>query len=230
MARLLREPSPPDRPRISDGAALAPIESVRPGAISQLESSKSVLGRRLNAEDRKTLIDARERLAASPGEATEAFAKAMAQIAPGQPLKITRAILCSKVMGFGKYNAFTATTFIAGRPIPAVVYVELDNFSARPAREGDQLLRDLPLSEQASVELTQSLSLFQDPSALLAWHRPPQPITDTSRAHRRDFYLIQVIELPRSLSIGRYNLKVTVKDKTTGAEAESIIPITVVAQ
>jgi hypothetical protein len=38
-----------------------------------------------------------------------------------------------------------------------------------------------------------------------------------------------MIELPATLSIGRYNLKVTVTDRTTGAQAERVLPIEVVA-
>ena len=43
-------------------------------------------------------------------------------------------------------------------------------------------------------------------------------------------YLIQQIELPRTLSIGRFNLKVQIKDLGNNAEAEVIIPISIVAQ
>jgi hypothetical protein len=53
---------------------------------------------------------------------------------------------------------------------------------------------------------------------------------DTSRNKRRDFYLINRIELPSTLSIGRYQLKVIMRDLVSGAEAEAIIPIEIVAE
>jgi hypothetical protein len=85
------------------------------------------------------------------------------------------------------------------------------------------------LSDLISVDLSQSLSLYQDQGGLLSWHRPARPVIETSRNKRRDFYIIQQIELPSGLSIGRYNLKVTIKDRTSGGEAETILPITIVA-
>ena len=118
----------------------------------------------------------------------------------------------------------------AGRALPAIVYVEVENFTSRPAKETDPIIQGVSTADQTSVELTQSLSLFQDATSLLVWHRPPQVAIETSRGVRRDFYLTQMIELPRTLGVGKYNLKVTIKDRTTGSEAEAIIPITLMGQ
>ncbi len=152
-----------------------------------------------------------------------------AKPASSSNLRVARAVLCTKVMGFGKYNPYSSTTFSAGRAVPAIIYVEIENFASRPARDGDPAIADAALSELSSVELSQSLTLYQDPSGLQAWHHPSQSVVETSRGQRRDFYLIQQVELPRTLSIGRYNLKVTVKDKTSGQESEAMIPVTIVA-
>ncbi|MBS0195908.1 MAG: hypothetical protein JSR77_04040 [Planctomycetes bacterium] len=159
----------------------------------------------------------------------EAPAPPEAKPASSSNLRVARAVLCTKVMGFGKYNPYSSTTFSAGRAVPAIIYVEIENFASRPARDGDPTIADAALSELSSVELSQSLTLYQDPSGLQAWHHPSQSVIETSRGQRRDFYLIQQVELPRTLSIGRYNLKVTVKDKTSGQESEAMIPVTIVA-
>jgi hypothetical protein len=230
IAAMLREPGTPERPRIADAAAIAAIESLRPGAMADLDTSASKLASSLSPKDRTTLLDARDRLAGRHAQANEELGKLLTAVSPAPSLTIARASLCTRVTGFGAYTPYASTVFRAGQPIRAIVYIELDHFATRPARDGDQVFADSPIDQQVSVELSQSVSLFQDPGGLLAWHTPAQPITDTSRSKRRDFYLIQRIELPRTLSIGKYNIKVQVKDLVANAEAEAVIPITVVAQ
>lgn len=226
IARLLRETSD----HAQAAVALASLEALRPGVFGQMADPSSALSALLPGADRATLLEARERVITEPGAASEAVRSAISALqGPAPQVKIRRAALCTRVEGFGRYTAYASETFVAGVPIRAIVYTELDQFASREARAGDPMQKGVPMGEQTSVELAQTLSLFHDESGLLAWHRPAQSVTETTRASRRDFYLIQQIELPRTLSIGRYNLKVTVKDKTTGAEAEAILPISVVA-
>ena len=228
MARLIREPAPGTGP-IPDAVALAAVEAVGPGALADLDSAASALGTALAPDDRKTLIAARDRWLAAPAATNDQVAKSLAGLSPAPSLRIARATLCTKVMGFGKYEPYPSDTFLVGRPLRAIVYVEVDGFASRPAREGDPVQRGLGIGDQVSVELTQAITLYQDPSGLLAWHRPARAVVETSRNTRRDFYLIQQIELPSTLTIGRYNLKVTVADRTTGAETEAILPVNLVA-
>jgi hypothetical protein len=109
------------------------------------------------------------------------------------------------------------------------LYSELDGFNTRPARESDRLQTSVPMQDQVSVDLAQEISLYHDADGLLAWYRPAQGVVETSRSKRRDFYLIQIIDLPSTLSIGRFNLKITVTDRTTGTQAQTILPIEIVA-
>lgn len=228
MARLLREP-PPGSERLSDVAALAAIESVKPGVLATIESPTNALGPRLAPADLRALIDSRERLLANPTEANRTLLKSLAKIAPAGGVRVSRAVLCRRVEGFGRYEPLTTDTFVAGRPIRAIVYTELDGFMARAARSGDPVQNGVPMAEQVSVELTQSLTLFHDSDGLQAWHKPAQRVVETTRAARRDFYLIHTIELPANLTIGKYRLKVTVTDATSGASDEVTMPITIVA-
>lgn len=228
IARLLRDPGE-GRQKMPDAVALGPIEALEPGILADLEEADNRIGPKLSAEDRAALIAARDNILANPAGVNESLVRALSKLAPPPTLKIARSALCTRVNGFGHYEPLGTTTFLFGRPIRAIVYVELDGFASRPAREGDPAQSGSSLSEQVSVDLTQSLSLYQDPSGLLSWHRPARAVIETSRNKRRDFYVIQQIELPGTLSIGRYNLKVTVKDRTSGSEAEAVLPITVVA-
>jgi hypothetical protein len=224
MAALLRD----NRGNVPDAVALAPIEAMQPGVLAEIDSPRSALGQKLTAEERRVLADARDRVLAQPGAANDSLTRTLAKLAPPPALKIERAVLCTRVQGFGRYDPYNTDTFVVGKPIRAIVYIELEGFMSRPARAGDNLDPALSLSDQVSVELSQSLTLFHDPSGLQAWHRPAKSVVDTSRNKRRDFYLIQQIELPATLTVGRYNLKVTVKDITSGSEAEAILPVNVV--
>ncbi|HYE60922.1 MAG TPA: hypothetical protein VD997_02905 [Phycisphaerales bacterium] len=228
IAKLLREPGE-GRRKIPDAVALGPIEALEPGILADLEDPDNRIGPKLSTEDREALIGARDAILANPAGANEALVKALSKLAPPPTLKIARAALCSRVTGFGHYDPLPTSTFVFGRPIRVIVYVELDGFTARPAREGDVALSGASLGELVTVDLSQALSLYADPSGLLSWHRPARAVVETSRNKRRDFYVIQQIELPATLSIGRYNLKVTVKDRTSGSEAEAVLPISVVA-
>ncbi len=150
-----------------------------------------------------------------------------------RPLEITTAALCTQVDGFGVYNPLRTFDrgrykFLAGRDHPVIVYVELDHFGATPTTADE--------APAFQVELTQSLTLFHAGTPrvaasddLVAWRTEPQRIRDVSRREREDFFVVQIVTLPRSLSVGGYRLKVEMRDAATDSVAETIIPIDVVA-
>ncbi len=233
MASLLRPAPGKSKAALSDSAALLPIEAMQPGVLATLDDAANPLAASLAQADLATLRQARTRLMAdstTPPDLLTALRGSAAPVVPApRQFSITRSALCTRVTGFGRFDPYSSSTFVAGRPIRAIVYTELDGFATRPARSGDPVQTSVAMGDQVSVQLSQTLSLYNDKDGLLAWHRPAQGVTETSRSARRDFYLIQIIELPPTLSIGRYNLKVTVADSTSGNEAESILPIDVVA-
>lgn len=145
------------------------------------------------------------------------------RLAASEPMAITRAALCSKVDGFGRYTEHGGSAMLAGKKQRAIVYIELDRFTHRSTTGPDG-------EPGFAVELTQDLSLYHDADGLLAWRRGEQAIADFSRNKRRDFFIVQMIDLPETLSIGKYVLKVRVQDKSSGAQTETSIPIQVVAQ
>jgi hypothetical protein len=216
MSELLSRTNTDGKPAIPDAAALAPIEAMRPGVLATLEDPRGELASRLTPSQRKILIDARERLLAKP-DALGDLKLSIKGLAP-TGVRIDTAALCTRVTGFGKYQPFPTNRFLAGEPLRAIVYTEISNFDSRA--KGDE----------QSVELSQSLSLFSNADDLLVWHSPAKSVVETSRNTRRDFYLIQQIELPRTLSVGRYNLKITLTDAVANTSAQRIVPIEVVAQ
>ncbi len=147
-------------------------------------------------------------------------------------LAIDNTSLCTRVDGFGVYESLPMRdrryTLLAGRTNRVIVYIELDHFHTTAERRNGM--------DGFSVELMQSLALYHAGTPrveadhdLVAWQRPEVKIEDFSRRARRDFFVVQMIELPSTLSVGSYRLKVRVTDRASGAEAESILDIDVVA-
>ncbi|MFG0273813.1 MAG: hypothetical protein ACF8QF_02020 [Phycisphaerales bacterium] len=173
---------------------------------------------------RGLFADVREGMQGSAGDLTAipgAAARFSDRLASEQALVISEARLCARVEGFGRYTPLP-TRLLAGRPHPAIVYTEVDHFGTRPGAGPDG-------EPGHTVALTQELALYHDADGLLAWRRPEQAVTDFSRNRRRDFFIVQRVDLPQTLTVGMYRLKVTVHDQTTGETTETIIPVEVVA-
>ena len=224
LALALRRDAEIDPVRVY--AALAALELIEPGVMV---NPSAIAG--LTPEDARILEswadlmrEADARLSSSPADArglVAALLDAAEEADAIEPLEIRTARLCSRVEGFGRYTPMGAT-WLAGRPHKALVYAEVDRFASTPA-VGPRGQRGF------EARLTQELQLFHDADGLLAWRLPPQDVVDFSRNRRRDFFIVQMIDLPQSLSVGRYQLKVAIRDEATRQTAETVIPITIVA-
>ena len=143
----------------------------------------------------------------------------------GGGLALGTVALCQRVESYGRFTPFAANRFLAGRPIAMIVYTEVENFAQTPSGATSD--------ETYTVEMGQELDLYLDNGGMLQWRQPELVVRDVSKSKRRDYYLVQRIELPANLSVGKYNLKVIVRDKSAaggrGAEAETNIPIQIVA-
>jgi len=229
IASFLRDPAigADGKPGVTEAVILAPIEALSPGSLATITEPSSRLGSRLNSQDRRTLAEARDRMASAPLVTAESIAESLRAIAPPSMLKIPRTLLCTRVSGFGKFEPFASNVFIAGTAARAIVYSEVEGFTYRTAGSDDPVKAGETLAGQQAVELEQSITLYQDVDGYQAWHKPAQKVIEVSRTRRRDFYLIQVVELPAALAIGKYNLKVTIRDVTSGSVAEAVVPVEV---
>ncbi|MCC5786012.1 MAG: hypothetical protein JJU33_04845 [Phycisphaerales bacterium] len=144
-------------------------------------------------------------------------------------LRISKLALATRVAGFGKIDPIPEQRMLAGRSQQVIVYTEIAGFGHREVTDRDpRESRDR--GDRYAVDVTQELLLYHaGPDELLAWHRPRARVIDTSGNRRRDFYIVHQIELPSSLTVGSYTLKVRLRDETTGAEAEATLPIRLVA-
>jgi len=214
--------------------ALSAMEAVRPGMLE--ESVDPIELELLRPEERSTL-DAVRHVVGSHGhpslsEASQSPAERLLAAAElvweAKPMHIRLATLARRVDGFGRYVPFESSSFVAGRPQRLIVYTEIDNFSHRPFRQSDLSSASAPTYGSAwSVEVSQQLKLYRD--GAYVWGKPEQSIIETSRNRRRDFYLVHQIELPPTLTVGPYELKIIMRDKTSGEIDEAIIPFTYVA-
>lgn len=231
---------------------LAALESIAPGAVETVAaldghgdlSGESGWAEVLTPEEIATLKAARALItgflsgeAGSAGDAADAIAlldeaKRTLRKESGS-LRIATAALCRRVAGYGLYEPFETTTFLAGAPRRVIVYTEADRFAHRAASEAERasvgLTRGGEEADFWAVELGVELALYHESDGVLAWRRPRETIVDISRRQRRDFYLVADIELPPTLTVGGYQLKVTLVDETTGAEDAALIPIDIVA-
>ncbi len=174
----------------------------------------------------RELIDglAKDPAAASdPSRVAQMLARSMDALSSARSVRVARAELCTRVEAFGRFKPFEVNAFVAGRAHRVIVYTEVENYAYRDMGEG------ATNGNRWAVELGQELQLYTGDGSMLAWRKPEETTGETSRNKRRDFYITQMVELPRTLTVGAYSMKVVLRDKVSGAKAEAIIPIQIVA-
>jgi len=231
LGSLLRERAERSDDPFAVYARLAALEAVLPGSLNGPSAIPSLTPREADQLTawRDLLRTLGEGLASESGSAdssvealASAVARAQSRMATHQSLSIESLELCTRVDGYGVFTPIPSPRLLAGRAHRAIVYLELDNF-AHSAASGPGG------SAGYKVALEQSLELFHDADGVLAWRTPAETVADFSRNRRKEFYTVQIIELPATLSVGAYRLKAVVEDEATGAVAERIIPIEIVA-
>lgn len=193
------------------GQQLSPTER-------ELAESLAPLLRALAAGDR---ADAPRRIA----EAIDDVARALPDVLP---IRINDAALATDIYGFAAYRPFERYTFLAGRSNRMLLYTEPASFrttlAAEPASRGEA-------SNPGAYEVVLGLELrlFNERGSMLAWRKPEERVVIRSDRPKSEIYLGTVIDLPATLSVGRYQLKVIVRDKADDSEDERVIPIEIVA-
>lgn len=208
----------------SAALALAGMETLSPDAIGVL------IEEGLLSESEAASLDAARRLfdglradggIADPVRVANVLERIQEDLASQFGLRIIKAELCTRVVGYGRYERFQANRFIAGQPQPVIVYAEVDGFAHTESVGDDGTAR-------FEVELSQRLELYHTADDLNTWNRSAETDRTVSRNRVRDYYLINQVTLPGNLSIGRYHLKVVMKDRIGGDMSEAIIPIEIV--
>jgi len=212
------------------GLALAGLEVLSPGALYELVDSGTLL-----PNETEILLAAHEffqGLAADPMQASTENAMTLVdevreRLNETAPLRITAAELCTRVWGYGQYETFDKSAdgsyrFMVGQRQPIIIYTEVDRFGRTPVVGADGV-------SQWKVELSQELQVFHLADDLLVTARSAETDTSLSRSKMRDYYLINQTYLPETLTLGKYHLKIIMRDANKEAIAEAVIPFQIVA-
>ncbi|MGI9014466.1 MAG: hypothetical protein ACR2GY_09485 [Phycisphaerales bacterium] len=133
------------------------------------------------------------------------------------PLTVARAAFCTSVEGFGRYTPFEKSAFLAGAQQDVIVYMEVEDFTSTENENG-QWVTDL------WVEL-----ILYDRDHVPVWRRDWSAAPDVAERKRTDFYINYIVTLPERLTLGKYTMKVRVRDDATGSVAEAGIDFQIVA-
>jgi len=197
---------PEDTSTLVDSGVLSEPELATIDAVRSLLSSMTSEG---------TLV--------SPNELASRLEGIQRQLAAWSGLSIRNAALCTRVDGFGRYTTFPSYRFIAGQEHEIIVYTELEHFAQEESTGPDGRAR-------YGIELSQRLELYHVADDLNTWNRAAERVRDESRNQLRDYYLTNRVWLPGNLGVGRYHLKIVMRDLLSDKVAETIVPIEIVAR
>ena len=209
----------------SAALALAGLETLRPQALEELKAEGLLSDAEIASLDAaRQMFDAlhTDGGIADPARISDVLERIRQDLVARAGLRIARAELCTRVLGYGRYETFDSNRFVAGQPIQVIIYTEIDGYTHRETTGPDG-------EPRYEVELSQRLELYHIADDLNTWNRAAESDKTVSRNRVRDYYLINQVTLPRNLTIGKYHLKVVMRDLVGGSAAEAIIPIEIVA-
>ena len=148
----------------------------------------------------------------------EAVAKLREALVNQPALRLPAAVLCTRVGGFGDYTPFEKYVFLAQSQQKAILYLEIADFISELNGKGEHV-----------TQIAQQLTIYSDSDGIPVWKEDWQTAVDVTKVKRQDFFTVQVITLPKALSVGKFHLKVRVRDEKSQAEAETSIPFEMVA-
>ena len=132
--------------------------------------------------------------------------------------------LVTRVGGFGDVDEWTLRNeqetynFIAHSGQDIILYLELEGFDSRLDKQG-----------RWETATSQQLIIYSDRDGIPVWRESWQTATDRARTRRHDYFTAQKLTIPSNLSVGKYQLKVRVRDEQTQAESEATIPFVMTA-
>ena len=210
----------------SAALALASLETMLPGDVATLvEDGVLSDAERASIDAVRSFLGAlsAEGSIASPSEVSAQLETIQRELDAWAGLNIKKVALCTRVDGFGRYETFPSYRFVAGRAQAVIVYVELERFTQREISGPDGQPR-------YETKLSQRLELYHVADDLNTWNRAAETVSDETRNRLRDYYLINQVTLPATLGVGRYHLKVVMRDLLGERVAETILSIEIVAR
>ncbi|RUL86111.1 hypothetical protein [Tautonia sociabilis] len=229
--RLGAEPSPsPLRPSehwragLQTLLALTEEQSRREGGSAELWASRNrVLHWLSDAENEPnpaSLWQTVMELLSEPGPGADPAAILPAPTEAAAPeegatldLRVSKVAFCREVLGFGQIDPIDASDCRAGQDV--ILYCELEGVRYRSDGEGHR------------SQLFTTLEIIPRAEASATW-REARTVDDHCDRPRRDYFVGYWLSLPDSLPVGRYVLRVSQRDLTSGDETVSELPFTIV--
>lgn len=115
-------------------------------------------------------------------------------------LEIPMLVFCTKITNFGVYDAVKKPVFRAGER--ALIYAEIENFSSKLNRTDGRYL----------TLLKSTISIYKEKGGKATEDIEFKATKDLCLRRRRDYFHSYVIDLPRKLAPGEYQLKLMVTD------------------
>ncbi len=173
--------------------AISPIAGIDQ---SDQEFLQKLLWAHVNYFDTTTMPEPRQRATAT----IEQLDSAIRALQPRARLALSHLALCRRIQGFGDFEPFEKNEFSPGQAV--LLYAEIKNFTSLPHGDGRQktLLKSLITirADSDDGDIVQQI--------------PVGPTTDLCRTTRRDYYHNYEFQIPRSLPLGNYLLRLTVTD------------------
>lgn len=145
-----------------------------------------------------------------PAPVTSLVASPVAPPAAPPTLAIDNASFASRVQGWGVLERFATDRFRPGQDV--IVYFELDGLSAGESAAGHTTCIDAVLRLVA-----------EDGSTVHEWSF--EPIAETCRAQRRDYFARYVVKIPAKVAAGPHRVALVVTDTLSGVVAEHSLPL-----
>ncbi|MGI9178356.1 MAG: hypothetical protein ACR2IT_10950 [Pirellulales bacterium] len=134
-------------------------------------------------------------------------------VAPIPSLAVRNACFASRVQAWGVVDRFAESRFRPGQEL--IVYFELDNLSAGES----------PAGHTTCIDTTLTL-VDRDGRTLHDWSF--EPIAETCRGKRHDYFARYVIRIPESVQAGDCRIDVAVVDTLAGTTARASLPLGIV--
>ena len=136
-----------------------------------------------------------------------------APLEPALPaFTVQNACFASRVQGWGVVDRFQTTTFSPGQEL--IVYFELDQLASRESAEGHATRVDTALR-------------LVDGDGRRAHEWTFEPLEETCRGQRRDYFARYLVAVPAALPTGSYRLEIVVSDTIAGRTAHTSLPLDV---
>lgn len=131
-------------------------------------------------------------------------------VAAAPALGVQNACFAARVRGWGDVDRFAADRFLPGQSV--IVYFELDQLASSESPAGHTTRVD------ARLRLVTA-----DGQRLREWAF--DPLEETRRVRRRDYFARYVLELPETVAAGPCSLEISVTDAVAGRTAQALLPL-----